>query len=153
FDANGWLYFTGEQFDLLYPSYGDTYPTYMGAIGMTYEQAGQSGLGIANDEGIILTLKDRLEHHFTTGLSTVEMASKNAKKLNAEFRTFFTSQTPKFKSYILRGSKDKLNALKSLLDQHEIAYGMAENTKILGFDYSTGNNIKYTTQNNDLVVS
>lgn len=153
FDASGWLYFTGEQFDLLYPSYGDTYPTYMGAIGMTYEQAGQSGLGIASDEGIILTLKDRLEHHFTTGLSTVEMASKNAKNLNAEFKTFFTSQTPKFKSYILRGSKDKLDALKSLLDQHEIAYGMAENTKLSGFDYSTGKNTKYTTQNNDLVVS
>ena len=35
-------------FDLLYPSYGDTYPTYLGAIGMTYEQAGGgiAGLGI-----------------------------------------------------------------------------------------------------------
>ncbi len=26
FDRNGWLYFTRERFDLLYPSYGDTYP-------------------------------------------------------------------------------------------------------------------------------
>ncbi|MGB5553513.1 MAG: M14 family zinc carboxypeptidase, partial [Flavobacteriaceae bacterium] len=33
FDAEGWLYFTRERFDLLYPSYGDTYPTFMGAIG------------------------------------------------------------------------------------------------------------------------
>ena len=32
FDREGWLYFTKESFDLLYPSYGDTYPTYMGAI-------------------------------------------------------------------------------------------------------------------------
>ena len=40
FDANGWLYFTKEIYDLLYPSYGDTYPTYNGAIGMTYEQGG-----------------------------------------------------------------------------------------------------------------
>ena len=30
FDQKGWLYFTKESFDLLYPSYGDTYPTYMG---------------------------------------------------------------------------------------------------------------------------
>ena len=39
-----------EFFDLLYPSYGDTYPTYLGAIGMTYEQAGGgvAGLGILN---------------------------------------------------------------------------------------------------------
>ena len=50
---NGWLYFTKEFFDLLYPSYGDTYPTYLGAIGMTYEQAGGgiAGLGIINSEG------------------------------------------------------------------------------------------------------
>ncbi len=35
FDEAGWLYFTRERFDLFYPSYGDTYPTYNGAIGMT----------------------------------------------------------------------------------------------------------------------
>ena len=31
FDANGWLYFTKEVFDLFYPSYGDTYPIYNGS--------------------------------------------------------------------------------------------------------------------------
>ncbi|MFB0908674.1 MAG: M14 family zinc carboxypeptidase, partial [Spirosomataceae bacterium] len=34
FDKNGWLYFTKESYDLLYPSYGDTYPSYNGAIGI-----------------------------------------------------------------------------------------------------------------------
>ncbi|HKZ66315.1 MAG TPA: M14 family zinc carboxypeptidase, partial [Chitinophagaceae bacterium] len=34
FDKNNWLYFTREVFDLFYPSYGDTYPVYNGAIGM-----------------------------------------------------------------------------------------------------------------------
>ena len=37
FDAEGWLYFT-EGFDLFYPSYGDTWPTFNGAIGMTHER-------------------------------------------------------------------------------------------------------------------
>jgi hypothetical protein len=61
FDANGWLYFTRERFDLFYPSYGDTYPTYNGAIGMTYEQGGiRAGLAIINEDGDTLTLKDRL---------------------------------------------------------------------------------------------
>ena len=36
FDDRGELYYTWESFDLLYPSYGDTYPIYNGAIGMTY---------------------------------------------------------------------------------------------------------------------
>ena len=40
FDRNGWLYFTREVFDLFYPSYGDTWPMFNGAVGMTYEQAG-----------------------------------------------------------------------------------------------------------------
>lgn len=36
FDEKNWLYFTRQIFDLFYPSYGDTYPTYNGSIGMTY---------------------------------------------------------------------------------------------------------------------
>ena len=47
FDQNGWLYFTKQEFDLLYPSYGDTYPIYNGSIGMTFEQGGISaGLAV-----------------------------------------------------------------------------------------------------------
>ncbi|MEM9258691.1 MAG: M14 metallopeptidase family protein, partial [Bacteroidota bacterium] len=71
FDANGWLYFTRERFDLLYPSYGDTWPTFNGAIGMTYEQGGHSRAGRAIDlpNGDTLTLFDRVEHHRTTSLS------------------------------------------------------------------------------------
>jgi hypothetical protein len=78
FDEQGWLYFTKEVFDLYYPSYGDTYPTYNGAIGMTYEQAGGGfgGLSITTETGDPLTLRDRLTHHHTTGLSTVEITSK-----------------------------------------------------------------------------
>ena len=91
FDANGWLYFTKERFDLFYPSYGDTYPTYNGSIGMTYEQggSGRAGLGVITAIGDTLTLKDRIAHHFTTGISTVEIASQNIEKLNTEFKKFF----------------------------------------------------------------
>jgi hypothetical protein len=42
FDRNGWLYFTKQEFDLFYPSYGDTYPTYNGAIGMTLSRVGSA---------------------------------------------------------------------------------------------------------------
>jgi len=81
FDEQGWLYFTKERFDLFYPSYGDTYPVYSGAIGMTYEQGGiGAGLTITTNEGDPLTLKDRLTHHFTNSLSTIEISSLNAAK-------------------------------------------------------------------------
>ncbi len=154
FDAEGWLFFTRERFDLLYPSYGDTYPTFMGAIGMTYEQAGhgRAGLGIQTDEGYVLTLKDRALHHTTTGLSTVEMSSKNAAKLNTEFKKFFDNSDLKYKSYVLTGEADKINALTRLLDKHEIRYGFANTTKVSGFNFRE-NKSGSINANGALVVS
>ena len=140
FDKEGWLFFTRERFDLLYPSYGDTYPTFVGAIGMTYEQAGGAGLGIQTDEGYELTLIDRVAHHTTTGLSTVEISAKNASKLNSEFKKFFDINDLKYKSYILKGNPDNLTSLTKLLDQHEIKYGFASSGKVNGFDYLKSDN-------------
>ncbi len=154
FDAEGWLFFTRERFDLFYPSYGDTYPTYMGAIGMTYEQGGHgmAGLGILNDEGHVLTLVERLTHHTVTGISTVEMASKNAKTLNTEFAKFFDNSNLKYKSYVLKGNEDHLNSLKSLLNKHDIDFENANGTKVSGYDYKTGKQGSMTVDANTLVV-
>lgn len=138
FDENGWLFFTRESFDLLYPSYGDTYPLFMGAIGMTYEQAGHgiAGLGIINGEGVELTLKDRVAHHTTTGLSTIEVASRQAAALNSEFKKFFQNDNLKYKSFVLKGNPDNIRALSEMLDRHEIIYGFATGGKVSGFYYS-----------------
>ena len=142
FDKEGWLFFTRERFDLLYPSYGDTYPTFMGAIGMTYEQAGhgRAGLGVQTDEGYVLTLKDRVAHHTTTGLSTVEISSKNAVKLNTEFKAFFQNGNLKYKSYVLKGDSDKLRALTELLQRHEIRYGFSSGGTVSGYSFSSDSN-------------
>jgi hypothetical protein len=155
FDKEGWLYFTKESFDLLYPSYGDTYPTFMGAIGMTYEQAGhgRAGLGIETDRGEILTLKDRALHHMTTGLSTIEIAAKNAEKINTEFKKFFDNNNLMYKSFVLKNDNaDKIARLKKLLDKHEITYELATNGIAKGFLYSTSEEGKINTSNGDLVI-
>ncbi|MCZ4318780.1 M14 family metallopeptidase [Aequorivita viscosa] len=154
FDENGWLFFTRESFDLLYPSYGDTYPLFMGAIGMTYEQAGHgmAGLGIINDEDIELTLVDRVAHHTTTGLSTIEVASQQAATLNAEFGKFFNNDNLKYKSFVLKGNPDNLKTLTDLLDRHEIKYGYATSGKATGFNY-TENKKGTMDANGALVVS
>ena len=155
FDQNGWLYFTKEHFDLLYPSYGDTYPTYMGAIGMTYEQAGhgRAGLGITIENGTELTLTDRVAHHTIAGLSTVEMAAKQNSKMISEFEKFFDNRNLKYKSYILRGNTEKLEQVQSFLNQHQISSFFAEEKTVKAFDYlsKTVNSIK--TSSNDLVVT
>ncbi|MBT8298283.1 MAG: zinc carboxypeptidase, partial [Maribacter sp.] len=155
FDANGWFYFTKEVFDLLYPSYGDTYPIYNGGIGMTYEQggSGRAGLGIVTSIGDTLTLNDRIAHHKTTGLSTVEVAAKNANTLNEEFKKFYKTKNYKYKSYVLNGNAYNIEALTQLLDRHEIKYGRGKATTIKGFKYNTGITGSLRSTNNSLVVS
>ena len=139
FDQNGWLFFTREVFDLLYPSYGDTYPTYTGSIGMTYEQAGggRAGLGIKKADGTILTLVDRVAHHFTTGISTVEMAANNVDRLNSEFKKYYSNSDVSYKNFTLTGESDHLAALAELLDTHSIEYSFALSGTTSGYKYTS----------------
>ncbi|MCY2687412.1 M14 family metallopeptidase [Salinimicrobium sp. TH3] len=153
FDEQGWLYFTKERFDLLYPSYGDTYPTYLGAIGMTYEQAGHTGLAIQTDHGYELNLVDRIEHHHTTGLSTVEIAAQNVDRLNSEFAKFYNNPEKGAVNYVLTGHEDKLDLLKELLDRHEISYAMPQPGNIKGYDPLKKKNSRIKADENTLVVS
>ncbi|MBL7472697.1 M14 family metallopeptidase [Robertkochia sediminum] len=152
FDQEGWLYFTKERFDLLYPSYGDTYPTYNGGIGMTYEQggSGRAGLGVITAIGDTLTLKDRIDHHFTTGISTVETSAAHAERLIAEFADFYAKKNFEFQSYVLQGNEDKIEALTQLLDAHEITYGYTNNA-VKGMGYEEG--VSLNNKEPKLVVS
>jgi hypothetical protein len=79
-----------------------------------------------------------MSHHTTGGLSTVEISFPNAATLNSELKKFFDTSSLKYKSYVLKGETDKLNALIGLLDMHGISYGYASGGKVSGFHY--GNN-------------
>ena len=46
FDEKSRLYFTKENFDLFYPSYGDTWPLFNGAMGFTFEQGGEADIRV-----------------------------------------------------------------------------------------------------------
>jgi hypothetical protein len=93
FDRRGWLYFTGEQFDLFYPGYGDSWPSLVGAIGMTYEQAGggRAGLVIRKSDGDLLRLCDRLERHRVAGHTTLRAAAERKTALLMDFAAFHAS--------------------------------------------------------------
>jgi hypothetical protein len=77
FDRRGWPYYTGEWFDFWYPSYGDTWASFLGAIGMTYEQGGSGDAGLAIDrpDGFTLTLRDRADGHRTAGAAAPRAAA------------------------------------------------------------------------------
>jgi len=166
FDENGWLYFTRENYDLLYPSYGDTYPTYNGAIGVTYEQAGGGGGGraggaVMNSLGDTLSLYDRTIHHYTTSLSTIEVASQNASKLLSEFQRFYDEATTtgigNYKSYIIKYTPDdaaRIQSLLELLDKNKIRYGTTKgNVSLKGLNYDSRKEESFSLTANDLVVS
>ncbi len=145
FDNNGWLYFTKETFDLFYPAYGDTYPIYNGAIGMTYEQAGhsQGGLAVVTNDGDTLTLKDRIAHHFTTSMSTIEVASQNAGKLISEFKKYFDEASAngvgEYKTYVVTETNaGKREALLKFFETNGIRYGSLNAADVKGYNYFSG---------------
>lgn len=162
FDAQGWLYFTKEVFDLYYPSYGDTYPTYSGAIGMTYEQGGggRAGLSITTNEDDPLTLKDRLTHHHTSGMSTVEITAQNATRVVDEFEKYFkdnlNNPASPYKTYVIKSDNnpDKLKQLALWMDKHGIKYGHAGAAKASrGFDYTTQSVQNVNVSTDDMIIS
>jgi hypothetical protein len=160
FDQNNWLYYTKEVFDLFYPSYGDTYPIYNGSIGMTYEQAGiAAGLGVITDESDTLTLGDRALHHFTTSMSTVEIASLNAGRLLKEFRKYFnnaiTTGYGEYKTYIIKNQPQdaqRIDQLLDLLDKNGIQYNLGSGSG-KGYNYITGKEEAFSVTASDIVIS
>ncbi len=160
FDKNGWLFFTKESFDLLYPSYGDTYPIYNGAIGMTYEQGGHSrgGLAVVKSDGDTLTLVDRATHHFTTGLSTIETSSKNHEKLMSEFKQYFddsrSGKTGEYKTYVLTAKdQNKLIPVIKLLEQNGIEWGTLDSKNFRGYNYFSGKEEAFGDEGFHIAVS
>ena len=162
FDQNSWLYFTREVFDLFYPGYGDTWPLFNGAIGMTYEQggSGRAGLAVETAAGDTLTLYDRMIHHHTTGLSTVEIAAENSNRLQAEFAAYYeqaqTDPPGPYEAYVVKpgGHADRLAALAEHLNHQGIQYGYAtEERRTRGVHYGQQETQRVTVAPGDLVIS
>jgi len=159
FDANGWLYFTKQVFDLFYPSYGDTYPTYNGAIGMTYEQGGiGAGLAIKTNSGDTLTLADRLMHHYTSSISTIEVAANNARQLVTEFKKYFDNNVNGVgldnTTYVLTSAdQNKIEAVKKLLDNNGIAYGIAATDNFSGYNYFNNKNEAFKNEGFQIAIN
>lgn len=114
FDQRGWRYYTAESFDLFYPGYGDSWPSFQGAIGMTYEQAGHSSSGAAVKlrNGKVLTLQERTDHHYVTAMSTLTTAAKQRQDLVKHYYDFrntaiIEGRGGMVREYILMPSPDR----------------------------------------------
>lgn len=164
FNDYGWLYFTSSDYDLFYPSYGDTWPIFNGAIGFTYEQGGsrRAGLAVKRKSGKVLTLKERILHHVTTGLSTLETTYAQRDKLSDAFYKYFemnASNPPgPYKSYIIKyeegADKHALRSLMDMLDRQQIKYGSPDRKKLMkGYGYKEHRERSFEMDMDDLVIS
>lgn len=162
FNEEGWHYFTRERFDLFYPSYGDTWPTFNGAVGMTYEQAGHglAGAAVITQEGDTLTLNDRLTHHHVSGISTVEVTAEHAGRVITEFENHFNRAVEDpagtYKTFVVNGDNhpDKIYNLLSYLDTQQIRYGRAGASHATdGFNYQTKESESFSISDDDIIIS
>ncbi len=162
FNKKGWTYFTKTDYDLFYPSYGDTWPTFNGAIGMTFEQAGGGTAGLAitrQSENDTLTLSDRIEHHFTTGMATLETVVENKKALIEGYKNFHKAKdihaTAEFQTFIIKanGSPNHLNEAIDFLNRQDIKWGtIAQSTSIKGTSFSSGKPVHIPIDSNDVLI-
>ena len=163
FDARGALYFTREIFDLFYPSYGDTWPMFQGAIGMTYEQAGsgRAGREITIATGDKLTLSYRIENHHSTAISTINAAIHHRDRLLKEFAAYHRRNIEEpwgdYMAYLIPligNDASKIFWLTDILDKQGITYStaLASNKSVNALDYSTLNSIKVKPLKGDLVI-
>ena len=162
FDKKGWLYFTKEIFDLFYPGYGDTYPMFNGAVGMTYEQAGHgiAGKGLLLETGDTLVIQDRIDHHTTSSISTIQTAAKNRGALVKAFKRYFTlskkGKNNKYQAFVIKKGNDpyRIHQLTGLLDRHLIDYKtVKKKRKAQGFSYLLRQNADFNYEIGDLIIS
>lgn len=117
FDERGFAYFIRENYDSFYPGYGESWPIFHGAIGMTYEQASARGLLWKRSDGRILTFRDGVVHHFTAAITTAATAARNRERLLRDFLEYRRSATQEgdkstVREYVIVPGQDPSRALR-----------------------------------------
>jgi hypothetical protein len=117
FDRFRFDYFTREVFDSFYPGYGEGWPMFQGAIGMTYEQASVRGLVVKRNDESVMHYRDSVQHHFIASLSTAQTTARQREALLRYFYHYRRSaieegQKETVKEYIIAPGRDPNRATK-----------------------------------------
>ncbi|MGH9349307.1 MAG: M14 family metallopeptidase [Vicinamibacterales bacterium] len=117
FDERGFAYFIRENYDSFYPGYGESWPIFHGAIGMTYEQASARGLMWRRTDGDVLTFRDGVVRHFTSAIMTAATAAKHRERLVREFLEYRRSAVQEgekgaVREYVIVPGADRSRALR-----------------------------------------
>jgi hypothetical protein len=117
FDERGFAYFIRENYDSFYPGYGESWPIFHGAVGMTYEQASARGLKWLRSDDDVLTYRDGVAHHFTSAITTAATAAKNRERLVRDFleyrrSAFQEGEKGAVREYVIVPGSDPSRALR-----------------------------------------
>ena len=145
FDRNQITYATRESFDFFYPSYGSSYPSVMGGIGMLTEQGGiGGGRAVETTDGYTLTLRQRVFDHYTTSIATIRTSARNREALLnyfADARSQSTNTVDR-QAYLLPddGGDGYLYDVLTILRRHGVEVDRATESFRAGraMDYRTG---------------
>jgi len=143
FDRNGIEYFTQERFDFWYPGYGDSWPTYNGAVSGTFEQASVRGLVRKRYDDTMVHYHDAIWHHFLSTLAVCKMASENRELRLRDFFRFRESAIDEgrietVRQFIIRRSTDPDQAdrlVERLLWQGVEVHQAQSDFKVSASDY------------------
>ena len=145
FSARGWPFFVAEDFDLFYPGYGDSWPSFHGAIGMTYEMAGgggggRAGIAYLRKDGAVLTLADRAEHHRVASMTTVRTAAAHRNDLLMHAYGALAAEIDRHKAtYIVPADEPNLLPIAQLMQTHGAAMGqLRANARLRATSVLTG---------------
>jgi hypothetical protein len=132
FDRRGFGYFVREVYDAFYPGYGDSWPSFHGAVAMTFEQASARGLVFRRQDETLLTYKQAVTQHFTAAMTTAVTAARNRERILRDFldyrRTAIKLGQSGTREYVIPPGQDasRLARLGEILRQQGIDVKRAE---------------------------
>lgn len=85
FDRWGWAYYTREWNEEFYPGYGSSWPMYLGAIGMLFEQAGVDGSTVRRPEGTTMTYREAVHHQFVASMANLRTVAEGRRELLEDY--------------------------------------------------------------------
>ena len=147
FDQFGFSYFTRDTYDAFYPGYGDSWPVYLGAIAMTYENGSTRGLVVRRPSNeTIVTYRETVRRHFVSSIATCETSASHHDELLKNFYDYAKTAIAEgtsgpVKEYILprRGDVSTVDKLAQLLVEQGIELKRASAAlSVAGKEYPAG---------------
>ncbi|MCP4655433.1 MAG: peptidase [bacterium] len=85
FDRFGWVYYTGEWNEGWYPGYSDAWASFLGAVGILYEQSRISEGALRDPAGPLVSYREAVHHQLTSSLANLATLRAHAAELKREF--------------------------------------------------------------------